>query len=146
MPRGTQLIEIGRITVILGAPLCYNNVGEGSRRFLVNSGVTIMNKGGIMIRFQRSAQTRKLMPEAVPWAKQVAEYINSKYTEGKLEVFTQRFGPVSTMYWIADFKDLAALDSWQSKIIADGDYWKTIANAFDVLIEATIVDTVMTAV
>jgi hypothetical protein len=99
-----------------------------------------------MIRFQRSAQTRKLTPEVVPWAKQVAEYINSKYPEGKLEVFTQRFGLVNTVYWIADFNDLAALDSWQSKIIADADYWKTIANAFDVLIEATIVDTVMASV
>jgi hypothetical protein len=102
-----------------------------------------MSKGGIMIRFQRSAQIKKLWPEAIAWAEQAAEYINSKYPDAKLEVFTQRFGAVGTIYWFADFKDLAALDSWQSQIIADADYYKTIANAFDVLIEATIVDTVM---
>ena len=83
------------------------------------------------------------MPEAVAWAKQVADYINSKYPDAKLEVFTQRFGGVSTIHWFADFQDLAALDSWQSKIVSDPDYWKTIANAFDILIEDTIVDTVM---
>jgi hypothetical protein len=96
-----------------------------------------------MIRFQRSAQTIKLFPEAVAWAKGVAEFVNSKNPDVKLEVFTSRFGPVTTIYWMADLEDLAALDRWQTTIMPDGEYWKKVADAYDVLAPGSIVDTVM---
>ena len=96
-----------------------------------------------MIRFQRSAQTKKLFPEAVAWARGVADFINSKNPNVKLEVLTARFGSVATIYWMADLQDLAALDSWQMALMADGDYWKKIADAYDFLVEGTVVDTVM---
>jgi len=96
-----------------------------------------------MIRFQRSAETKKLFPAAVAWAKGVADFINTKSPDVKLEVFTERFGAVSTIYWIADFEDLASLDRWQLKLMPDADYWKKVADAYDVLVEGSIVDTVM---
>ena len=99
-----------------------------------------------MIRFQRSAQTTKLFPEAVAWAKGVADFINSKYPAVKIDVFTARFGPVTTIYWMADLEDLAALDRWQLTVMADADYWKKVADAYDVLIGGSIVDMVMMSV
>ena len=99
-----------------------------------------------MIRFQRSAQTRKLFPEAVTWAKGVADLINAKRPDVKLEVFAARFGAVATIYWIADLTDLAALDSWQMQFLPDGDYWKKVADAGDFLIAGSIEDTVMMSV
>ncbi len=99
-----------------------------------------------MIRFQRSAETKKLYPEAVAWAKGVADFINSKYPDVKLQVFAARFGSVTTIYWIADLEDLAALDRWQMTVMGNADYWKKIADAYDVLVRGSIVDTVMMSV
>jgi len=96
-----------------------------------------------MIRFQRSAQTKKLFPAAVAWAKGVADFINAKYPDVKIEVFTARFGAVTEIYWTADLEDLAALDRWQLQFISDADYWKKVGDAYDVLVEGSIVDTVM---
>lgn len=99
-----------------------------------------------MIRFQRSAQTKKLFPEAVAWAKGVAEFVNARHTDAKLEVFTSRFGPITTVYWTADLEDLAALDRWQLAITADQDYWRKIADVYGILIEGSLVDTVLMSV
>ncbi len=99
-----------------------------------------------MIRFQRSAETRKLFPESVAWAKGVADFINSKYPEVKLQVFTARFGSVTTIYWIADLEDLAALDRWQMTVMGDADYWKKVADAYDVLVGGSLVDEVLMSV
>ena len=96
-----------------------------------------------MIRFQRSAQTKKPFPEAVAWAKGVADYINSQSDGSQLQVFTSRFGPVTTVHWIADFENLAALDGWQMHIMGDGGYWQKVADVYTVLIEGSILDTVM---
>lgn len=99
-----------------------------------------------MIRFQRSAQTKKLYPEAVAWAKGVAEFINAKSPDVKLEVYTSRFGAVTQIYWMSDLEDLAALDRWQLALTKDADYWKKISGAYEVLIEGSIVDNVMMSV
>ena len=54
--------------------------------------------------------------EAIIWANEVTEYINTQYTEVKLSVFTSRFGYMNNIYWYADVADLAALDRWQKQI------------------------------
>lgn len=122
-------------------------VPRGARSFVVKlDHLAWQEKGGIMIRFQRSAQTRKLFPEAVAWAKGIADFVNSKNPDVKLEVFTARFGSVTTIYWMADLQDLTALDRWQMALMADADYWKKVADAYDFLIGGTLVDMVMMSV
>lgn len=96
-----------------------------------------------MIRFQRSAQTKKMFPEAAAWAKGVADFINTKCPETKLEVFVARFGEISTIHWFADFDSLPALDGWQMKVMGDPSYWQKIAEAYDFLVQGTVVDTVL---
>jgi hypothetical protein len=46
---------------------------------------------------------------ALKWAKELTEYMNAVHGKPSMELFRSRFGNVSTIYWIADFEDLAAL-------------------------------------
>ncbi len=100
-----------------------------------------------MIRFQRTAVARGFnILKAIQWSKEVTEFINKKHTQGKLQVFTGRFGPYGTIYWSADFDDLASLDRWQQAIRADQEYWALMSKADELFIEGRGFDVVMTSV
>ena len=97
-----------------------------------------------MIRWQRLLQHKQgKWSSAVRWAKQIAAYFNERYPETQVEVFTARFGPLNTVYWMADFEDLAAQDRWQKKVWGDEGYQALLGDALDAFIEASIVDTVL---
>jgi hypothetical protein len=100
-----------------------------------------------MIRFQRTAIASGVnILKAVQWSKEVTEFINKKHPQGKLQVFTGRFAPYGTIYWSADFDDLAALDSWQQAITADQEYWALLSKADGLFVEGRGLDVVMTPV
>lgn len=61
-----------------------------------------------MIKFQRSMRLKRGR-HALKWAKELTEYMNAVHGKPSMELFRSRFGNVSTIYWIADFEDLAAL-------------------------------------
>ena len=96
-----------------------------------------------MIRFQRSirsARGRNL--EAIEWAKEIAEYVNSKQPNYKVQAFSTRFGELGTLVWQVDLEDLAALDTFQQAIGADQGYWDLIKKGNDLFIEGTTYDSV----
>jgi hypothetical protein len=95
-----------------------------------------------MIRFQRSMRVRRGR-HATQWAKELADYMNAAHGKPKLQLFTSRFGTVSALYWMADFADLSALETWQRKVGADAAYRELVKKSFDIVIDGTVEDTVL---
>ena len=96
-----------------------------------------------MIRWQRSIRTaRGRNNEAIQWAKEVTDYVNSIQPKHKAQAFSLRFGDLGTLVWQADFDDLAALDKFQQAIGADQGYWDLVTKSTELFIEGTVHDTV----
>lgn len=95
-----------------------------------------------MVRFQRTTKVRR-GKESTKWAKELADYTNAVHGQPVLQLFRARFGNVDTLYWIADFDDLAALEDWQKKIGADPGYRALIKKASDIVIDGTVEDTIL---
>ncbi|HLE29969.1 MAG TPA: DUF6039 family protein [Anaerolineales bacterium] len=100
-----------------------------------------------MYRFQRTARARggKAM-EAVQFAKEVAGYINTKYAPVSLQVYTELFGDVNTIYWYAEYKDLASLETIIGQLNADQEYWAILGKAADLFVEGSLHDTLMMSI
>lgn len=97
-----------------------------------------------MIRFQRSIRSvRGRNLEAIEWAKEVAEYVNGKQPNYKVQAFSTRFGDLGTLVWQVDLEDLAALDTYQQAIGADQGYWELIKKGAELFIEGTTYDSVL---
>jgi len=96
-----------------------------------------------MVRFQRSAQVaRGKLREARQWAQEVTDYANSNHPEGKLQVFSERFGNIGIVSWQADFDNLAALDQYQQSFDTDQGYWSLINKSTELFMEGSLHDTV----
>ena len=95
-----------------------------------------------MIRFQRSMQLKRGR-HAMRWARELTDYLNTAHGEPLLGFFRSRFGNVSTVYWVADFKDLDALQAWQQKIGGDAGYRELIYRSVDAVIDGSIEDQVL---
>lgn len=96
-----------------------------------------------MIRFQRSLRARGGKGrEAAAWAKELTAYLNGKYSDARLEVFTHRFGDINTFTWQADFDSLASLDSYQQAVGVDRDYWALVDKSDGLYLEDSIHDTI----
>ena len=92
-----------------------------------------------MIRFQRSMQL-KGGRHGMRWAKELTDYINMAHGKPSFQLLRSRFGNVSTVYWIADFKDLGVLDAWQQKMGADPGYRELVNKGIDIVIDGSIND------
>ena len=100
-----------------------------------------------MFRFQRSGRTKngKLL-EGVRFAKEVAEYINTKYGPGLIHVYTEAFGELNTIYWYADYENLATIESINMQLLADQGYWAIVNKGTEWFIEGSFHDTLMSSV
>ena len=100
-----------------------------------------------MIRFQRTAEvSRGKAAEATQWAKEVTEYINTRFPEAQLLVFEPRFGALNVIHWIADLEDLASLDRLQQQLGVDEGYLELLSKSIELFIEGSTVDTVLTSI
>ncbi len=98
-----------------------------------------------MIRFQRTMKVRRGR-HATLWARELSDYMNIAHGEPKLQLFSSRFGNMSTLYWVADFKDLAALEKWQKKVGADAGYRELVKKSFEIVLDGTVEDAVLQSV
>ena len=89
-----------------------------------------------MIRFMRSAQFKR-GKGAFQWARETSDYINVQHPETTVQVFTARFGAVNTIYWMADFENLAALEHWQTQVASDEGYRELRKKSMDTLMEGS---------
>ena len=97
-----------------------------------------------MIRFQRSLRAvAGKGREATAWAQEVTDYLNRKFEDTRLQVFTHRFGDINTLTWQADFDSLASLDTFQQAVNRDQDYWKLVDKTDGLFMEDSIHDTVL---
>ena len=97
-----------------------------------------------MIRLLRSIKIRNGKgPAAMKWAKELTDLLNNKFSGDKVQVFIERFGANSTMYWIADYNDIAAFDQWQQRMDADTENQAFLTTAYEqaLFVEGTIYDT-----
>ena len=100
-----------------------------------------------MIRYMRSARSiHGKGGEAIQWANEVTDYINTQFAEVQLSVFTSRFGPMNNIYWYADAEDLTALDRWQKQIGADRGYRELRRKAVDLFVQDSVQDMVLSSV
>lgn len=100
-----------------------------------------------MIRYIRSIRSISGKGgDAISYALEIAEYLNAKYPEIQLSVFTSRFGPINDIFWYADAEDLAALDRWQKQVGADPDYRKLRHKAVDLFIQDSGKDKVLSSI
>jgi hypothetical protein len=99
-----------------------------------------------MIRWTRSAKVSggKYMPQAMQWAKEVAEFVNKKY-KIQVSVYMDSFGDVGTIRWFCDYEDLATMEKIGNQLITDQEYWKKLSQASDFFMQGSVYDTVMKA-
>ena len=94
-----------------------------------------------MIRWQRSIRTKGgKAVEAVQWAKEVTDYVNSKQPNYKAQAFASQFGDVNMLVWHVDFEDLAALDKYGKFFNTDQGYLELVKKASDLFIEGSLYD------
>jgi len=80
------------------------------------------------------------------WAKELTDYLNTARGKPRVQLLKSRFGNVSRVYWLADFKDLAALEAWQGKVGSDAGYRELVNKSLDIVIDGTIEDTILESV
>jgi len=96
-----------------------------------------------MVRFERSARVaRGKLLEARKWAQEVTDYANKNHPEGKLHVFSERFGNIGRVSWQADFDNITVLDQYQQSFDTDQGYWTLVNKGTELLVEDSIKDTV----
>ncbi len=96
-----------------------------------------------MVRFERSARVARGKDlEARRWAQEVTDYANNNHPEGKLQVWSERFGNLGRISWQADFEDLTALDRYQKSFDTDQGYGALVSKASELFIESSVHDTI----
>jgi hypothetical protein len=74
-------------------------------------------------------------------AKEVADYLTTKYPEHTTQVYSEVFGDLDSVYWFSDYKDLADLESLSAQLDADKDYSALVDKFKGLLIDGTGHDT-----
>ena len=89
-----------------------------------------------MVRFQRSARIKAGRAlGAVKWATEIAEYASAKYPDTPVRVFTERYGAVGAIYWMADFPDVATMDEVLTGLVEDEAYQDYVLRADNLLLD-----------
>jgi hypothetical protein len=98
-----------------------------------------------MIRFERSRQFKRHMKaEAVRFAKDAAALAKKIDGTARFQVFTGVFSSVEKVFWVGDFKGLAALEKTLMKIEADARWKKFVSQASkDIFVEGSGRESIM---
>lgn len=95
-----------------------------------------------MFRFHRVARiSRGKFLEAIPWAKEVAEYLSAHYAPVSVQAYTELFGDIGRVHWYADYGDLASVEKFNAMLLADQGYQALLVKAADLFIEGSVQDT-----
>ena len=97
-----------------------------------------------MIRHQRSGRAKAGKAwEVIQFAKEVADFVNTKYAPVSVQVYSELFGDLNTIYWQTDYADLATLEEIHAKLTSDPDYLAIVSKGSDMFIEGTLHDKLM---
>jgi hypothetical protein len=100
-----------------------------------------------MIRHQRTGLAKVGQAwEVIRFAKEIADFINKKYAPISVQVYSEVFGELNTIYWQTDYADLASLEEFHARLIADHDYQAIVAKGNDIFVDGTLHDKLLKAV
>lgn len=100
-----------------------------------------------MIRHQRSGRAKVGKAwEVIQFAKEIADFINTKYAPTSVKVYSELFGDLNVIYWQTDYDDLATLEEFHTRLTADPDYQAIVSKGSDIFIEGTLRDTLLKSV
>ncbi len=100
-----------------------------------------------MIRWTRSLRvsSAKYMPQAMQWAKEIAEFVNKKY-KMQVTVYMDSFGEIGTIRWFCDYADLATMENATKELVKDQEYWQKVLQGSDFIMQGSVCDTVMNTI
>lgn len=100
-----------------------------------------------MYRFERSGRVKNgKWLEASQFAREIAEYINTKYPQGSLQVYAEFFDDIHSIHWYSDYKDLATFESLREQLLADQGYWAIVTKGMEWFLEGSFRDRLMSSV
>ena len=97
-----------------------------------------------MVRWMRKARVApgKFM-EAMGFAIEIAKYVKKFEGLPPVHVFMDSFGDMTTLRWVVDYENLAAMEKVNTQLIADQEYLKKVDSSAHVFIPGSVKDTVM---
>ena len=97
-----------------------------------------------MISWTRSVRisSGKNMPQAMQWAKEMAEFVEKKH-KIQVSVYMDMFGESGTIRWFCDYEDLAAMEKIMNQFNTDQEYWQRVSQASEFITQNSVHDTVM---
>lgn len=97
-----------------------------------------------MFRLRRSGTvSRGKALEARQWAKEVTEYVNENYAPVSAQVYSEIFGDLGKVHWYIDYEDLATIEMYSARLLADEGYQVLLSKAADLFVEGSIRDTLI---
>lgn len=97
-----------------------------------------------MFRFHRTGHaSRGKFLEALQWAKEVAEYINTNYSPVSVQAYSEVFGDLGKVHWYADYEDLATIERINAQLQTDQGYQAMIKKSENLFIEGSGQDTLI---
>lgn len=77
-----------------------------------------------LIRSARALQGRA--QTALPWAVQVADYVNEHYPDVHMEVWRNIDGPIDEVHWVVRYASLAVLERTKDQLDQDEAYQELV--------------------
>ena len=95
-----------------------------------------------MIAFVRVAAVKNgKVPAAMAFAKQMAAFLKTGY-QIDCEVLTPVGGNPSRVAWATRYADLAAMENFSRKLVADAKYWDLVNGAADCFLAGSTHDAI----
>ncbi len=96
------------------------------------------------VRFHRQARAKSgRMQEAIAFAKEVSEYLNTNYKEVSIQAYVEAFGAGNTIHWYADYKDLATVETVNNRLNQDQKYGDLLTKSVDIFVDGSINDMIV---
>ena len=97
-----------------------------------------------MIKYIRSARTQAgKHREAVQWAREVADWLNTHQPGSNVQVFTEVFGAPGTLYWLGDVEDVATIERQTAERQSESDWQALTARGAELLLPGSLRDTLL---
>lgn len=99
-----------------------------------------------MIRWMREAQLDvdgSATFDVIAWAKEISEFTKKYEGATSVNFYINAFGNIGTVYWFADYEELATLDRIHAQILSDPAFFEILDRGKDFIKRGSVCDTVM---
>ena len=112
--------------------------------FCGTTAIAVEEKTQPKVRVHRTARISDgMIQQAFQFAREITEYINTKYPQISVQVYTEAFGAVGTIHWFVDYKDLATVEHITGQLFSDQGYLAILGKAPGLFIEGSVHDTLL---